>query len=113
MRKLTLLGFAGLLTALAITGCSRLVWVKPGATQLDHDQDKYACRREAQKEVTTRRVDAVVKSPGHGGGGDGAVVQKKAVYGKRERVEVRRETDWSLFGDCMRARGWRQVREPR
>ena len=111
MRKLALLGCAGLLAALAFVGCSRLVWVKPGATQLDYDRDKYACRREAQKEVTTRRVHAVVKSPGHAAGGDRAVVQQDAVYGKRERIEVKKETDWSLFGDCMRARGWRQVKQ--
>lgn len=111
MRKFTLLAFAGLLIALALAGCSRLVWVKPGATQLDYDQDKYACRKETQKEVTTRRVDAVVKTPGHKVAGDGVVGHKDAVYGQRERIEVKQETDWSLFGDCMRARGWRQVRE--
>lgn len=111
MRKFTLLVFPGLLIALALTGCSRLIWVKPGATQHDYDQDKYACRQETQKQVTTRRVDAVVKSPGNKVAGDGIVGHKDAVYGQRERIEVKQETDWSLFGDCMRARGWHQVKE--
>lgn len=110
MRKLTLLAVAGLLIALTLTACSRLVWVKPGATQLDYDQDRYACRQETQKEVTTRKVQAVVKSPGHKVAKDGIVSHKDAVYGERERIEVKHETDWSLFGDCMRARGWQQVR---
>jgi hypothetical protein len=48
-----LLWFA-LLLLLAITGCVRTVWVKPGATAEDFERDKAACRAE-----TARAADPI------------------------------------------------------
>jgi hypothetical protein len=59
------------------------VWVKPGATQAEFAQEKYACMQQSQHRVSTAYVDQ------NGGSSDSRVT-----------------TNNPLFGACMNARGW-------
>ena len=59
------------------------VWVKPGATQADFAQERYACMQQSQHRVSSAYVDQ---------------------YGGSSNSQV--TTNTPLFGACMNARGW-------
>jgi hypothetical protein len=67
-----------------LSGCANnKVWEKPGATQAEFAQEKYACMQQSQSRVSTASVNQ------YGGGGFSAVTTNKP-----------------LFDACMNARGW-------
>lgn len=71
----------GLLTIIA--SGPNMVWVKSGSTQMDFNQDKYACMQESQQPVS------------------GGYYNR---YGGSASSGVR--TNQNLFNACMEARGW-------
>ena len=83
MKKLPVLGIAVLMLA----GCAKYVWVKPGGTQGEFSQDRYACMQETQQRVSGTIVTQY--------GGTSVGVSQNSVA-----------TNASLFQACMNARGW-------
>src|SRR6266568_1530708 len=59
------------------------IWVKPGATQSDFAQERFACMQQSQHRVSSAYVNQ------YGGSSDSYVT-----------------TNNPLFSSCMNARGW-------
>jgi hypothetical protein len=62
---------------------SKMVWVKPGTSQTEFAQDRYACMKESQQRVSTTIVNEAV----------GSSLSNVVTNGQ-------------LFGACMNAKGW-------
>lgn len=71
------------LLALFLAACAPMTWNKPGASQNDFSQDRYACMQQAQQPVSGAVVNA------YGGAASSQVV-----------------TNGNLFSSCMNAKGW-------
>jgi hypothetical protein len=85
-----------LLLLLAAAGCAAASrWERPGGTEAERVRDETECQARADRER--------------------AVVGRRIVSSSRgqvnESIELvpRREFDFALFDDCMRARGYRRV----
>jgi hypothetical protein len=115
MRQLKTSLFA---VALALTGCAELNmgWYKPGVSQQDFNQDKFACMSGSQMQVATSNINgtgSTYYNDGNvtcntygsttncsGGGGysaPGQVIGSSASY---------TTTNMPLFQACMQARGY-------
>jgi hypothetical protein len=68
---------------LAVSGCAKPVWNKPGASQSDFAQDKYACLQQSQQQVS------------------GIYVNRFAGV-----ADSRMQANEGLFASCMNAKGW-------
>jgi hypothetical protein len=66
-----------------LSACANQVWVKPGATQSEFAQQKYACMQQSQQQVSSAYVNQY-------GGSSGSHVT----------------TNKPLFNACMNAQGW-------
>jgi hypothetical protein len=67
--------------ALALTGCAKTIWTKPGLTEQEYNVDAYACERD-------------VRQSGYYGGGIAGALNMRDFY---ER--------------CMRSKGYRKATE--
>lgn len=68
---------------LAITGCAQNLWVKPNASQVDFERDRYVCLQQSQQRVGSAQVNA------YGGSAVNTVA-----------------TNDMLFSTCMGSKGW-------
>jgi hypothetical protein len=66
-----------------LSACANYVWVKPGATQSEFAQQKYACMQQSQQQVSSAYVNQ------YGGSSDSHVTTNKP-----------------LFNACMNSQGW-------
>jgi hypothetical protein len=90
MKNLAVLGIA----VFMLVGCAKYLWVKPGGTQGEFSQDRYACMQEAQQRVSGTIVTEYK--------GTSVGVSQNNV-----------ETNDNLFRACMNARGWYLQRQDR
>ena len=73
-------------SVILLAGCAtppQKAWFKPGATQTEFSNDKYACLQQSQQERSGAYVNA------YGGASTSGAV-----------------TNWTLYGACMNAHGW-------
>jgi hypothetical protein len=63
--------------------CAQKVWTKPGATQSDFGQDRYACLQQSQQHASSAYVNSA-----------GGVANEGAI------------TNGLLFNGCMNSKGW-------
>lgn len=90
------------LSILQLSGCALLnlpdnsTWVKPGATDQDFARDKYQCKRESQQAYSSSSIGGSSwATPGMGMG----QLSGDSSSGVR--------TNWTLYKECLQARGWR------
>lgn len=103
---------------LALTGCAALNfgWYKPGVSQQEFAQDKFACMNGSQMQVSTSNVNGT-GSTYYGGGdvtcntygsttncsGGGGYSQPGSISGSSASYTT---TNMPLFQACMQARGY-------
>ena len=79
-----LLPFGALICALGLFGCAQeKIWLKPGATQNDFGQDRYACLQQSQQGASVASVGR------YGGYATSGII-----------------TNDTLFSACMNSHGW-------
>jgi hypothetical protein len=118
MKELAVLAVSAI-ALFMIAGCS-YVWVKPGGTQGEFSQDRYACMQQAQQRASSTTVNVYggassgTNMPELGGSNFassmGSTIQAAGDVGLQQ---ANRTNSQNLFNACMNARGWYLQRQSR
>ncbi|HEX7748939.1 MAG TPA: hypothetical protein VF445_09335 [Bordetella sp.] len=107
---------AGALLAMALSGCARYEWFKPGATQSDYSQAVYACNMEAAHAypplLAMQQVAPGYFAPGYMRCGPYGCWSGPGYFvpPAMGAVDVNQGNRDQAANQCMQARGWQLVK---